>query len=58
MPDYELDQFEITPKMSSYSFGFVISQLSEVNITNSADDIKTKVKVWGRPDFHNEISVK
>lgn len=57
IPNYELDHFETTPSMSTFSFGFVISQLSEVNVTKPATLDKPLVKVWGRKDFHDDLLV-
>lgn len=57
LPDYDLDLFEATPAMSSFSFGFVISDLSAVNDTKGTDLEKPIVKIWGRNDFHHDLTV-
>lgn len=44
--------------MSTFTFGLVISQLSEVNRTYHTALEKPKLKIYGRKDFHKEISVK
>lgn len=43
--------------MSSFSFGFVISELSVVNETKNTELERPIVKIWGRNDFHHDLSV-
>lgn len=56
--NYVIDHFERTRPMSTFTFGFVISQLSEVNRTYHTPLEKPILKIYGRKDFHKEISVK
>lgn len=56
--NYVIDHFEKTRPMSTFTFGFVISQLSEVNRTYHTELEKPILKIYGRKDFHSEISVK
>lgn len=56
--NYVIDHFERTRPMSTFTFGFVISQLSEVNRTYHTAIEKPVLRIYGRKDFHKEISVK
>lgn len=60
LPNHDLDIFEITPLMSTFSFGFVMSELTEVkyNGTTPLNAVKPVIKVWGRPDFHDDLIVR
>lgn len=52
--EYVLDHFQQTPIMSTYSFGFVISQLTQVNVNNSIS-LESSIRIWARPNFHREL---
>lgn len=56
--DYEIDYFETTPPMSAISFGFVISQLTQLNITTETPLLKPIVRIWAREDFQDELKVR
>lgn len=43
--------------MSTYTFGIVISQLTEVNETYHTTLKKPLLKIWGRKDFHDDLRV-
>lgn len=62
---YVIDHFETTERMSTFTFGFVISQLTELVVTSSstktpASDeqplIRPSVRIWARPEFHPELA--
>lgn len=55
--NYVVDHFEKTPPMSTFTFGFVISQLMLVNRTDFADPRNNKVciKVYARPELHKDL---
>lgn len=52
-----MDTFETTPPMSTFTFGFLISQLSVVNRTDFPDPNIKKlcIKVYARPDLHKDL---
>ena len=55
--NYVVDHFERTPPMSTFTFGFVISQLVQLNRT-SFPDVRLKnlcVKVYARPDLFRDL---
>lgn len=56
--NYVIDHFEKTRPMSTFTLGFVISQLSEVDRTYHTELEKPSLKIYGRKEFHKEISVK
>lgn len=41
--------------MSTFSFGFVISKLEQVAINSSLPLLKPTLRIWARPDFHDEV---
>lgn len=43
--------------MSTISFGFVISQLSQLNITFETPLLKPIVRIWAREDYQDELKV-
>lgn len=64
-----LDHFHTTERMSTFAFGFVISQLTELVVTDGgsvqkavdadaavAVAAKPIVRIWARPDFHPELA--
>lgn len=55
--NYIVDHFETTPPMSTFTFGFVISQLSLLNRTDFADPNLKKlcIRVYARPDLHKDL---
>ncbi|XP_037027645.1 aminopeptidase N [Bradysia coprophila] len=53
--DYEIDHFETTPPMSTISFGFVISQLTQLNITTETPLLKPIIRIWAREDYQDEL---
>lgn len=56
--NYEIDFFETTPPMSTFTLGFVISQLSLLNRTATPDpELKRPctLRIWARPDIHDEL---
>lgn len=54
---FVLDHFETTPPMSTFTFGFVISQLQQVNRTDFQDPHIQNlcIKVYARPDMHKDL---
>ena len=52
-----VDHFEKTPPMSTFTFGFVISQLTQLNRTDFSDPHIKKlcIKVYARPDLHRDL---
>lgn len=44
--------------MSTISFGFVISQLTQLNITTETPLLKPIVRIWAREDYQDELKVK
>lgn len=57
--NYVVDHFEPTPPMSSFTFGFVISQLTLVERTDLQDPHIKKlcIKVYARPDIHKDLEM-
>lgn len=57
LKNYVVDYFEMTPPMSSFTFGFVISELKEVitNRTLETSEKKPIIKIWARPEVHDDI---
>ena len=55
--DYVIDHFETTPPMSTFTFGFVISQLQYLNRTHIPDPTLKKpcIKVYARPELHKDL---
>lgn len=59
-----LDHFQLTPPMSTFTFGFLISQLTVVERTDFPDPHIQNVciKVYARSDLHadlqNVVSIK
>lgn len=56
-PDYVVDHFAVTPEMSTFSLGFVISQMTEITKSESAESLNPEVRIWARPEFHSELQV-
>ncbi|KAM7360043.1 aminopeptidase N isoform 1-T2 [Cochliomyia hominivorax] len=53
--EYVVDYFETTPPMSTFTFGFVISQL-EKYVANEMDQmISPNISIWSTPDLHSEL---
>lgn len=54
-----IDHFYTTEDMSTFAFGFVTSELTELVVADgealTADAIPT-VRIWARPDFHPELA--
>lgn len=55
---YVIDHFEKTKPMSTFTFGFVVSQLSEIERTYHTELTKPSLTIYGRKDFHKEINVR
>lgn len=55
--NYVVDHFEPTPPMSTFTFGFVISQLALLARTNFADPRMKKlcINVYARPELHKDL---
>jgi hypothetical protein len=53
-----IDYFETTPPMSTFTFGFVMSQLTQVQrLGEPAEQCgKICVKIWARPDIHMDLN--
>lgn len=54
---FVVDHFKTTDRMSTFTFGFVSSELSEVvypTAAGSDPDLPT-IRVWARPEFHGEL---
>ncbi|XP_055377677.1 aminopeptidase N [Condylostylus longicornis] len=59
LKNYVVDYFVPTPPMSTFTFGFLISQLQEVPVTSAkaaGESKKPAIKIWARPDVHEEMS--
>lgn len=54
--DYVIDHFKTTEPLSTFAFGFIISQLTKVNATPTALT-KPKINVWARKDLHGDLTV-
>lgn len=54
--NYVIDHFKTTEPLSTFAFGFIISQLTRVNSTSTISS-KPTINVWARKDFHGELSV-
>lgn len=54
--DYVVDHFKTTEPLSTFAFGFIISQLAKVNATPTALT-KPKINVWARKDLHGDLAV-
>lgn len=55
-----VDHFKTTDKMSTFTFGFVTSQLSEVlssatTVATQDPDLLPTIRIWARPEFHQEL---
>lgn len=57
--EYVIDEFETTPPISTFTVGFVISKLTEVNSTMIKEDKEASpiVKVWAREEFQDQLGV-
>lgn len=57
--DYVIDEFETTPPISTFTVGFVISKLAEVNSTMLKEEKEASpiVKVWAREEFQEQLGV-
>lgn len=56
--NYVVDNFEPTPPMSTFTFGFVVSQLALLERTDLQDPrIKLCIKVYARPDIHKDLDL-
>ncbi|XP_058127860.1 aminopeptidase N [Anopheles ziemanni] len=53
-----IDVFKPTPPMSTFTFGFLLSDLQEVTATADAEDpdFRPKVRVWSRRDFQQSLT--
>lgn len=51
----EADHFKVTPPMSTFTLGFVVSQLSEVKYTESAPGAHPSLKIWARKEVHEQV---
>lgn len=54
--NYVLDHFQTTVPLSTYAFGFIISQLTRVHSPESTLS-KPKINVWARKDLHGDLTV-
>lgn len=54
--DYVIDHFKTTEPLSTFAVGFIISQLTRVNSTQT-DLLKPKINVWARKDLHGDLAV-
>ncbi|XP_037815960.1 aminopeptidase N [Lucilia sericata] len=52
---YVLDHFETTPPMSTFTFGFVISQLEKYVPHQTDQNIQPNITIWSTPDLHSEL---
>lgn len=43
--------------MSTFTFGFVITQLVQLNNSNQNELMKPNLKIWAREDLHDELNV-
>lgn len=53
-----MDHFQITPPMSTFAFGFLISQLTVVEKTDYLQDPNIKnvcIKVYARSELHADL---
>lgn len=55
--NYVIDHFKRTEPLSTFAFGFIISQLARVNGTPTALT-KPKINVWARKDLHGDLTVR
>lgn len=55
--NYVVDHFQTTVPMSTFAFGFIISQMTRVNSTESTIS-KPIINVWARKDLHADLAVK
>uniref|UniRef100_U5EY25 Aminopeptidase n=1 Tax=Corethrella appendiculata TaxID=1370023 RepID=U5EY25_9DIPT len=56
--EYMVDHFAVTPAMSTFTFGFVISELKLVSRTSAVgDNQKPQIKVWARDEVHENLAV-
>uniref|UniRef100_A0A2M4AFZ3 Aminopeptidase n=1 Tax=Anopheles triannulatus TaxID=58253 RepID=A0A2M4AFZ3_9DIPT len=57
-----VDLFERTPPMSTFTFGFLVSDLTQVSQVPANDEPEGRiaglkqVRVWARPDFHASVA--
>ncbi|XP_065370998.1 aminopeptidase N [Calliphora vicina] len=52
---YVLDHFETTPPMSTFTFGFVISQLERFIPLQTDEMVEPNITIWATPDLHSEL---
>ncbi|KAI8114855.1 Aminopeptidase N [Lucilia cuprina] len=52
---YVLDHFETTPPMSTFTFGFVISQLDKYIPQQTDQNVHPNITIWSTPDLHSEL---
>lgn len=54
-----IDHFFATPEMSTFTFGFVISQLTEIKapVSDEKQSVGPRLRIWARPEFHSELHV-
>ncbi|XP_055848207.1 aminopeptidase N [Episyrphus balteatus] len=54
--NYVVDYFETTPPMSSFTFGFVISQLQKLEPTTPLpEERRPQINIWSRPEIHEDL---
>uniref|UniRef100_A0A182NAG4 Aminopeptidase n=1 Tax=Anopheles dirus TaxID=7168 RepID=A0A182NAG4_9DIPT len=52
-----IDVFRQTPPMSTFTFGFLVSDLLQVpSMADERDDLKPTVRVWARRDFQKNVA--
>lgn len=51
----EADYFEITPPISTFSLGFVVSNLTQITYTDEGVSSAPVLKIWARKEFHDYI---
>lgn len=54
---YVVDYFETTPPMSTFTFGFVISQLEKFMPKYTQQIVEPNITIWATSDLYFELEV-
>ncbi|XP_058446864.1 aminopeptidase N [Malaya genurostris] len=52
---YELDSFKITPPISTFALGFVVSELTLIQYDSDHTNVNPTVRIWAREEFHESL---